>query len=146
MKINQLSLFLENRAGQLSAPINALAKAGINIVTLCLADSQQFGILRLIVQDWQRAKEVLAKAGFVVNITEVLALDVEDRPGGLADMLTVCEAQKLSIEYMYAFTDGPKTGKATLIFRFEDPDAAIRALDKHKVNVIDPVKLFGRGA
>ena len=146
MKIHQLSLLLENRTGQLGAPIAALAKAGINIVTLCLADSQQFGILRLIVQDWQRAKEVLTKAGFVVNITEVLALDVADRPGGLAEIMTICETDKLSIEYMYAFTDGPATGKATLIFRFEDPDLAIRTLEKHKVNVIDAVKLFGRGA
>jgi hypothetical protein len=146
MKIHQLSLFLENRTGQLNAPIAALAKAGINIVTLCLADSQQFGILRLIVQDWQRAREVLTKAGFVVNVTEVLALDVEDRPGGLAQVLTVCETEKLSIEYMYAFTDGPKARKATLVFRFEDPDLALRTLEKHKINAIGAVELFGRGA
>ncbi len=146
MKIHQLSLFLENRAGQLNAPIAALARAGINIVTLCLADSQQFGILRLIVQDWQRAREVLTQAGFVVNVTEVLALDVEDRPGGLSAILAACETDKLSIEYMYAFTDGPRTGKATLIFRFEDPDAALRVLEKNKVNVITAVDLFGRGA
>src|SRR5690606_18352757 len=83
MKLKQLSLFVENRPGQMKTPFKALAEAGVNILTLSLADTQQFGILRLIVQDWERAKRVLEQAGCVVNVTEVVAIEVEDRPGGL---------------------------------------------------------------
>ena len=81
MKLQQLSLFIENRPGHLGAPLEALAAAGINLVTLSLADTAQFGILRLIVRDWERAKQVLERAGWVVNVTEVVAVDVVDRPG-----------------------------------------------------------------
>ena len=87
MKIRQLSLFLENRSGQLRIPCQVLGEAGIDILTMSLADTQQFGILRLIVKDWEKAKRVLEAAGFVVNVTDVLAIDVPDRPGGLASVL-----------------------------------------------------------
>jgi len=144
MKIHQLSLFLENRPGQLKVPVRILAEAGINLLALSLADTQQFGILRLIVRDWQRAKEVLAKAGCVVNVTEVLAIDVSDSPGGLADVLDLLEKANLAIEYMYAFTHGVRGHKAALVFRFEDPDAALAAFTKHGINVITPIDLFSR--
>ena len=111
MKLQQLSLFIENRPGHLGAPLEALAAEGINLVTLSLADTAQFGILRLIVRDWQRAKQVLERAGWVVNLTEVVAVDVVDRPGGLAEILKVLE------------------GKSVLVLRFEDPDRAIQVLD-----------------
>src|ERR1044072_8381021 len=104
MKINQLSVFLENKPGQLSEPCRVLSDAGVNILTLSLADTDQFGIMRLIVRDWQRGKEVLAKAGCVVKIPEVVAIEVDDRPGGLAHVLEVIEAARINIEYMYAFT------------------------------------------
>ena len=84
-------MFVENSPGHLRAPCQALADAGINLATLSLADTQQYGILRLIVRDWQRAKAVLEAAGFVVNVTEVLAIEVPDRPGGLADVLRAIE-------------------------------------------------------
>lgn len=144
MKIKQISLFLENKPGQLSAPMRALAAADVNIMTLCLADSQQFGILRLIVKDWEKAKTALQSAGFVVNATDVLAIDIEDRPGALAAILAVCEAEKLSIEYMYAFAQGPGSKKAALIFRFADPDRAMKILEQNKFNVISPVELMGK--
>ena len=144
MKLHQLSLFLENRPGTLKIPIRALADAKINLLALCLADTSEFGILRLIVREWEKGKEVLQKAGCVVNITEVLALDVSDQPGGLASVLALLEEADLEIEYMYAFTSGQRGKKAALIFRFEDPDAAIKLLEKHGINIIAPVELFAR--
>jgi hypothetical protein len=145
MKIQQLSVFLENRPGAIRTPCRALASAGINILTLSLADTQQFGILRLIVKDWQKAKQVLQQAHCVVNVHEVVAVDVADRPGGLADLLDLLGESKLGIEYMYAFTAGPRGGgKASMIFRFEEPDKAIKALAERGVNAIAPSELFAR--
>ncbi len=143
MKLHQLSLFLENRPGKVKVPCKILADAGINIVTLSLADTQQFGILRLIVKDWEKAKSVLEHSGCVVNLTEVLAIDVDDRPGGLLKILDVLEKANLAIEYMYAFAS-PKSDKACMIFRFENPDAAIRALSQNGMNVVGSVELFQR--
>ncbi len=141
MKLNQLSVFLENKPGQLSVPCKALAKAGINIVTLSLADTQQFGILRLIVRDWQKAKSVLEKAGCVVKTTEVVAIEVSDRPGGLAEVLEVMEKSDINIEYMYAFTFR-RADRAVLVFRFDDPDRAVRFLQDKGVNVVGGVELY----
>src|SRR5512136_831771 len=104
MKLNQLSVFLENKPGALSAPCRLLAQAGINIQTFSLADTQQFGILRLMVHDWAQAKALLEKQGYVVKVTEVVALEVPDRPGGLADLLELVERAGINVEYMYAFT------------------------------------------
>jgi len=143
MKIHQLSLFLENKPGQIWKPCETLAKAGINIVTLSLADTKQFGILRLIVQDWQKAKLVLEAAGCVVNVTEVLAIEVADKPGGLSEILDVADRASLNIEYMYAFAQ-KRGDRALLVFRFTDPNAALEALQKGGINVVGTVELFNR--
>jgi hypothetical protein len=140
MKIHQLSVFVENSPGHLRAPCQALADAGINLTTLSLADTQQYGILRLIVRDWQQAKAVLEAAGFVVHVSEVLAIEVPDRPGGLADVLRAIEGARINVEYMYAFAE-KRNDKAVLIFRFEDADAAVRALADSEVNVVNDVDL-----
>jgi hypothetical protein len=143
LKIHQLSIFLENKPGRLAAPCEALAAAGINLVTLSLADTRQFGMLRLIVRDWERAQQVLETAGLVVKVTEVLAVEVDDRPGGLAALLRAIEHAGLNVEYMYAFTE--KLGdRAVLVFRFDDPDAAVRALAEAGVSVIGNVDLYQR--
>lgn len=144
MKIHQLSLFLENRPGTLRVPVKALADAGINLLGLCLADTSEFGILRLIVREWERAAAVLRAAGCVVNVTAVLALDVEDRPGGLAGVLELLDKAALEIEYMYACTSGDRGRKAALIFRFADPDAALAVLEQKQINLITPPELFWR--
>ena len=89
MKIHQLSLFLENKPNQLTEPCRLLAEAGVDIRTLTLADTEQFGIFRLIVSDWERGAKVLQEAGYVVNVTEVVAVEVPDRPGGLVELLEV---------------------------------------------------------
>ena len=140
MKIPQVSVFLENKPGRLSEPCRILAKAGINIVTLSLADTQQFGILRLLVREWKKAKSILEQAGHVVNVTEVVAIEVPDRPGGLYEVLKVIEQCAINVEYMYAFTFR-KEDKAIIVFRFEDLDAAIELLKQKGINMIGSVEI-----
>ncbi|MBK1699703.1 amino acid-binding protein [Thiococcus pfennigii] len=142
MKLQQLSVFLENRPGRLGAPLEAIAAAGINILTLSLADTAQFGILRLIVREWDKAKAILEQAGWIVNLTEVVAVEVPDRPGGLAGVLDVIEGAELNIEYVYAFSLR-RDDKAVLIFRFEHPDQAIQVLLDQGLHVIDGDELMG---
>src|SRR5512142_1252457 len=102
MKIHQLSLFLENRPGQLAEPLRILARAGVDIRTLTLADTHDFGILRLILADWQAGMTALEEAGYVTNVTEVVAVGVPGRPGGLAELHDVLEGTGVNIEYMDA--------------------------------------------
>jgi hypothetical protein len=143
MKIPQLSVFIENKPGHLLAPCKLLAEAGVNIVTLSLADTQHFGILRLIVREWQRARDVLEQAGWVVAVSEVLALEVRDEPGGLVELLGIFERAGLNVEYMYAFT--ARLGShAVLIFRFPDITAAITALARAGINPVSPISLYDR--
>jgi hypothetical protein len=141
MKIQQISLFLENKPGHLNAICRTLADAKINILTLSLADTQQFGIVRLIVNEWERAKAILEKAGHVVNLREVVAVTVSDRPGGMAELLDVIGKSGVNIEYMYAFTSHHGQ-EAVLVFRFDDPDKAIAALTAAGRSPIDVVSLF----
>jgi hypothetical protein len=144
VKIRQLSLFLENRPGQLRFPCKVLGEAGIDILTMSLADTQQFGILRLVVRDWERARKVLEAAGVVVNVTEVLAVEVPDRPGGLASVLEGFEKAGVGVEYMYAFPAGARGRTATLLFRLEDPDRAQSVLQANGVKLVPSDELFAR--
>lgn len=141
MKVKQLSLFLENRPGALHRPVQQLADAGINILALALADTEQFGILRLIVQEWEKAQELLEKSSCVVKVTDLVALEVSDAPGGLAGVLEVVEKARVNLEYMYGFTQR-KAGRGLLLFRFDDPDKAIDALQRKDINPIRNVQLF----
>ena len=141
MKINQLSLFLENKPGHLNAICRTLAAAQINIVTLSLADTQQFGIVRLIVEEWQKAKAVLEQAGYVVNVREVVAAAVPDKPGGMAEILDVVGQAGVNIEYMYAFAFR-RGEEAVLVFRFDNADKAVAALKAAGHNVLGSVDLF----
>jgi hypothetical protein len=143
MKLKQLTLFLQNEPGALTVPCRTLAAAGINIITFALADTQQFGILRLIVREWEKAREVLEQSGCLVKVTEVVAIEVEDRPGGLARVLEVLEGARINVEYVYAFTR--KQGdRAVLVFRFAEPDAAIEALRAAGVGVLDAEEVAQR--
>ncbi len=136
MKIQQLSVFAENKPGHLLTPCRLLADSGVDIRALSVADTQHFGILRLIVSDPARATRLLEDAGMVVKSTEVLAVEVEDRPGGLTRILAALEGSPINIEYMYAFPFG-RGGKAALIFRFDNPDAAITRLQQAGMNVLE---------
>jgi hypothetical protein len=141
MKIHQLSVFLENRPGQMLAPCRLLAGSGINIRTLTLADTEKYGILRLIVSDWQAGLHLLREAGYVVNVAEVVAVEVADRPGGLAAVLEALEGDGVNIDYMYAFTFG-REDRAVLIFRFNHPDAAIAKLQAAGINVLGSAEVY----
>ncbi|MCG5511679.1 MULTISPECIES: ACT domain-containing protein [Ectothiorhodospira] len=141
MKLQQLSVFLENRPGHLAEPLALLSREGINILSLSLADTSDFGILRMIVRDWERAAQVLKADDWVVKLTEVVAVDVEDRPGGLAEVLQAAGKAELKIEYMYAFSLR-RNHRAALIFRFEEPDRAIDALSAAGCHVIEAEALF----
>jgi len=143
MKISQLSIFIENQPGHLASPCAVLADAGINILTLTLADTQRFGILRLIVREWERAQEILEAHGHVVKVTPVVAIEVEDRPGGLRKLLEIVEQAGVNIEYMYAFTIR-SGGKAVMVFRLDDMDKGIAALLHAQVNILSSVELYDR--
>jgi hypothetical protein len=141
MKIQQISLFAENKPGHISAPARLLATEGINIRALYLADTQEYGILRLIVADWQRAAALLEAHGFIAKVTEVLAVEVADRPGGLADVLEALQGSGINIEYMYAFPY-MRGDQAIIIFRFNDPDAAIERLQAAGINLVASEELL----
>lgn len=141
MKVKQLSLFLENRPGALHRPVQLLADAGFNILALSLADTQQFGILRLIVHDWEKAQRFLEKEGCVVKVTDLVALEVSDAPGRLAELLEIVEKARVNLEYMYGFTQKTQ-GRGLLLFRFDDPDRAIEALQAKGINPVRNVSLF----
>ena len=142
MKLRQLSLFLENRPGALRLPCQVLGQAGIDILTMSLADTQQFGILRVVVKDDDRARKVLEESGCVVKVTDVLAVEVPDRAGGLADMLGVFEGTGLSIEYIYPLVAGHRGKTAVLILRVEDPDRAAALLRARDVRVLSREEAF----
>jgi hypothetical protein len=141
MKIQQISLFAENKPGHISAPARLLAAEGIDIRALYLADTQEYGILRLIVADWQRATALLEAHGFIAKVTEVLAVEVPDRPGGLADVLEALQGTGINIEYMYAFPY-MRGDQAIIIFRFNDPDAAIERLQAAGINLVASEELL----
>ncbi len=141
MKIKQVSIFLENKPGHLNHASKVIADAGISLVTLSLSDTEQFGILRIIVKEWEKAEKLLLEAGFVVKVTDVIAAEVDDQPGGLHKILEVIENSEINIEYMYAFTVKRDT-KAVLMFRFDDADQALNILEKGGINIISPKELF----
>jgi len=143
MKLKQLSIFLENKPGTLVAPCRLLAKARINIRTCSLADTGEFGILRLIVKNTEKARRLLQSNGLAVKITEVVVLEVPDRPGALAGILEALEGTGINVEYAYAFIQKHK-GSALLAFRFSDPDAAIKTLKAHKINTVSSQDLSER--
>ena len=144
MKIKQLSVFLENKPGALSAPCRLLAKSGINIQTCSLADTREFGILRLIVEDTDKARRLLQRNGFAVKVTDVVALEVKDEPGGLAAILDALEGTGINVEYAYSLTGRTKSGHALLLFRFSDPNTALEVLKEHKINTVGSEELSRR--
>jgi hypothetical protein len=141
MKIHQISLFIENKPGHVAAPARVLAEAGVDIRALYLADTQQYGILRFIVSDWERAAKALEARGYVVKVTDVLAILVTDRPGGLADVLGTLDGTGINIEYMYAFSD-VRGDQAILIFCFADTDTAITSLQAAGVKLMTNKELL----
>ncbi|MCX5894477.1 MAG: ACT domain-containing protein [Proteobacteria bacterium] len=141
MKVDQISIFLENKSGRLAEVTRVLGKAGINIRALSLADTSDFGILRLIVNDSVKAVDVLKTNQFTVSVTQVVAVEVSDRPGGLAHILDILEHEKINVEYMYAFVER-SSDNAVIIFRFDETDRAIKALTAKGIRVLEGKKVY----
>ena len=141
MKVEQISIFLENKSGPLAEVTRILGEAGINIRALSLADTKDFGILRLIVNDNEKAKEVLSQKGFTVRKTEVVPVVVPDRPGGLAEILKVLAEASVNVEYLYAFVQ--HSGKdAIIIFRFDETDRAIEVLSRKNLRILKGQEVY----
>ena len=136
MITKQLSVFLENKKGRICAAADVLARNNINIRALSLADTSEFGILRLIVDKPEEGKRVLNDEGIVVRVTNVLSLTMEDTPGGTLGVLQVLAESGISVEYMYAYV-GKTTGKAFMIIQAEELDAAEEILLRHGFNEAD---------
>lgn len=141
MKLKQISIFLENRKGRLWKAINILSNAGINIRALSIADTSEFGILRMIVPEPVKAKRLLEKNDFVVKINDVIAVGVSDEPGGLDGMLTVLNKANINVEYIYAFVE-KKSEKAIVVVRTEDIDAGIEALKRGEITMLSPEEVY----
>jgi hypothetical protein len=142
MRVEQISIFLENQSGRLAEVTGILADAEVNIRALSLADTSDFGVLRLLVDDSEKAKAALKEKGFTVGKTHVVAVAVPDRPGGLYRILDGLRRGGINVEYMYAFVR--QSGQnAVMIFRFDNTDEALRVLGEAGVSVLDGQTLYG---
>ncbi|MEE4356056.1 MAG: ACT domain-containing protein [Desulfococcaceae bacterium] len=141
MHVEQISVFLENKSGRLAMVTKILSEAGINIRALALADTSDFGVLRLIVDSNEKAREALKNSGFTVGKTNVVAVEVPDKPGGLCNILEILHKSHVNVEYMYAFVR-QSGDNAVMIFRFDNTEAAIRLLEQNKLTVIEGGRLY----
>jgi hypothetical protein len=135
MNIRQISIFLENKRGRLAEVTDVLRQEGINIRALSLADTADFGVLRIIVNDPAACLKVLKDHDIIAQATDVLAVEIEDRPGGLHRVLEACDRGGLNIEYMYAFVE-KKQGNAIVIFKIDDLPRAIEALTRSGISLL----------
>lgn len=141
MRISQISIFMENRSGRLAKITSAIGNAGINIRAMSLADTSDFGILRLIVTDTEKARKVLKDQGFTVKVSDVIAVAIPDIPGALGNLLSIIEHEGLNVEYMYVVAE-KHMEEAIIIFRFDDLDKAIEVLFDNDINVVDQGKVL----
>lgn len=141
MRVKQISLFLENKTGRLVRVTEALSNQGINIRALSIADTTDFGILRLIVSNPNEAFKILKDAGFTVSSTDVIAVEVPDSPGGLHRTLTILEDKGINIEYLYAFLEKAQD-KALVVFRVEEIDRAEELLKEAGINSINEEDIY----
>lgn len=140
LKSEQLSVFLENRAGRLAEVIHLLARSGINIRAVSLADTSDFGILRMMVDDIAAAEQILRQSGFTSGRTSVVAIELEDRPGALDSLLQLMSQNGINVEYMYAYARR-SLAKTVMIFRFDKIDAAIEILRQNGVAPLPAAEL-----
>ncbi|PIE72798.1 MAG: amino acid-binding protein [Deltaproteobacteria bacterium] len=141
MRVEQIAVFLENKSGRLAEITRVLAEKDVNIRALSVADTADFGILRLIVDKIETAKEALTESGFTVSKTQVVAVEVADKSGGLAEVLQCLKTRNINVEYMYAFVN-KNGGNAVLIFRFEKMDEAIEALQGQGFTLLSQAELY----
>ncbi len=136
MAIRQLSVFVENKKGSLHEITDTLAKAGIDLRSMCLADTTDFGIVRMITNEPERAKKVLDDAGHAANVREITAFAVPDVPGGLAKVLSLLEGRGINIEYLYALITG-EAGKAYAVMRTDDTEHTEEILKSEGVEILE---------
>ncbi len=142
MKVKQISVFLENKIGHVRAVTEELRKANLNIRAISLADSENFGVLRMVVEDPARAYTVLKNANHAVKETEVIAIEVPDHPGGLSDLLKTLEGCRVNIEYLYTVLER-KSDKAVILLRVENTDEVIESLKKRSVRLLSSKDVYG---
>ena len=135
MSVRQISVFLENARGRLAQVTQTLAREKINIRALSLADTSDFGVLRIIVNNPDRCLTVLKAGGFVAQVTEVIAVEVEDKPGGLAHILEVLDQDNVNVEYMYAYVEKSRDN-AIVICRIDDRERALQVLEKNGITTL----------
>jgi hypothetical protein len=135
MTVKQISVFLENTAGRLGEVTSLLGEGGVNLRAITIADTADFGILRLIVDDHEKALNLFKDGGFTAKVTEVLAIEVDDEPGGLARVMTIFEDNNVNIEYLYATLE-KSADKAVVIFRVEDIDSALSLIKDHGLKMV----------
>ena len=140
--VEQISVFLENRSGRLAEVTKTLREQSIDIRALHIADTAEYGILRMIVDDPVKALATLSAAGFAVSSTAVIALAVEDRPGTLDDALETLSAAGIGVEYLYAFV-GRASSEAVVVVRVENPEAAVSALTEASIRVLSAREVYG---
>ena len=143
MSIKQISIFVENKPGALYGLTGVLAQNKVDLRALSLAETSEFGIVRLIVNDVYKATTVLKDAGYVHSITPVVGVAIPDVPGGLNRVLQVLANAKINVEYMYAFLGGRDVDHAYMIFRVQDVEAAQKALAQQKIQVLDQDQMTG---
>ena len=136
MKTKQISVFFENKPGRLGEVTKVLAEAGINIRAISIADTADFGILRLIVNNYEKALSALNDAGFTTRITDVAAVEIDDKPGSLATVMDIFKTANVNIEYLYASLEG-KEGKAVVIFKLGDCEKGLRLIEENKLSLIE---------
>ena len=140
MKLKQISIFLENAPGRLYETTSALAEAGLNLRSLCIADTSAFGVLRILISDVSKARQVVMEKQLPARVDDVVAVELQDTPGSLARVLKHLMEARLNVEYMYALAGGTN-GKAVMIFSFSDNDKAIEILSRIGVNILDAAAL-----
>lgn len=141
MKVKQISIFIENKSGRLAEVARVLGEKSVNILALSLADTSDFGILRLLVDNTDVALETLKGSGFTVNKTDVVAVEVSDQPGGLCEILQILDEAQINVEYMYAFVER-NAGNAVIIFRFDEIDSAIDTLQGKGISILSGEQLY----
>ncbi|MCK4798286.1 MAG: ACT domain-containing protein [Spirochaetes bacterium] len=141
MRVTQISIFLENRKGRLHDVCLLLGENNINIMALTIAETENFGVLRIVVNKPDQAIKLLKSNSFAANLTDVVVVEVEDKPGGLAKILKILNNNDINIEYIHAFFK-KHSDKAFMVFRFDEPDSAIKVLIENNVNIIDKNKIL----
>jgi len=141
MKIKQLSIFLQNKMGSLAKPLEVLTVTDVNIRAMCMADTSEFGILRLVVDNPEKGKEALEQNNFLVKMTEIIGVEMNDTPGGLTSVLKTIRDNNIDLEYLYAFTHD-KADKAILLLHADDIDKLIEVLQNSNITIVPSEEVY----